>query len=163
MKLTAQEHLKMITQAKRKAPTILSNVCCYILRYGGWRLTSGAQKFLSDVPNRSGKSRMKLSLLSTFEHWWLLFLELPTISLSDSPSILRMYVSGHMDLFSHIQSYLAEERKWLEHWVYERKVSWKYTLLTLNFLQGWLIRIAWLSRVEHHGFRAPLQFILNYL
>lgn len=101
----------------------------------------GSSEVSSDVANRPGKSRMKLSLLSTFEDWWLLFLELPTVLLSDFPSILRMYVSRYMDLVSHIQRYLPRRKEMLEHWVCGRKVFWKDDSLTLNILQGCLIRI----------------------
>lgn len=78
---------------------------------------------------------MKLSLLSMFEHQWLLFQDLPTFPLSDSLAILRMYVSGCMDPVSHIQSHLPKRKKVTGAWGMD-KVTWKDTSFTLNFLQG---------------------------
>lgn len=40
-----------------------------------------------------------------------MFLELPTDLLYDSLSILRIYVSGHMDLVSHIQRCLPRRKE----------------------------------------------------
>lgn len=135
MNLTAQEHLQMITQAETQGTNSLF-YCLPVPSLLWWNKSElQSSEVSSDVANRSEKPVMKLSLLSMFEHWWLLFQELLTFTLSDSPSILRIYVLRYMDLISNIQIYLPRRKEMAWAWdVWE--VSWKDTSCTLNFLQG---------------------------